>query len=111
VRKWTPWRSRFPRARPRSIDQHAQHRELLVIDYRTQPSHPGANQRHRVRVGGVGLASLPGREDPSSSRKLGWDVDDFLAIGNEPQGDVAADAAATLDRPDPVRPPYSNIDR
>ena len=99
---------------PAAVDQDPQHRELLVVDHRTQPGHPGADQRDRVGVGGVGLAALAGREDPGPRRQLRRDVDDLLAIGQQPQRDVAADAAAALDRPDPVRPPLagtSSIDR
>jgi len=91
--------------RPTPVAQDPQYRELLVIDHLAQPGHPGPDQRHRMRVGGVGLASLSGREDPGSRRQLRRHVDDLLAIVEQPQRDVAADAAAALDRPDPVRPP------
>jgi len=47
------------------VGQHAQHRELLVIDDRSQAGHAGADERDGVRVGGVGLAALPGGEHPS----------------------------------------------
>jgi hypothetical protein len=57
-----------------------------------------------VRVGGVGLAGLPGREHPGTSRKLWWDVDDLLAFGEQPIGDVLADTRAALDCPDTARP-------
>ena len=74
------------------VDQDPQHRELLVVDDRTQAAHPGANQRDRVGVGGVGLAALPGREDPGSRGQFRWDIDDLLAFGQQPMSDVAADA-------------------
>ena len=90
--------------RPAPVDQDPQHRELLVVDDRTQPGHPGPDQGDRVGVGGVGLAALTGREDPRPGRQLRRHVDDLLAIGEQPHRDVAADAAAALDRPDPVRP-------
>src|SRR4029453_10629108 len=35
---------------------------------------------------------------------LGRDVDDLFTVGQQPVGDVLADAGAALDRPDPVRP-------
>jgi hypothetical protein len=57
------------------IDQHPQHRELLVVDDRAQAGHPGADQRDRVGVGGVGLAALSGGEDPGPGRELRWNVD------------------------------------
>jgi hypothetical protein len=52
----------------------------------------------------IGLATLSGGEDPCSGGQLGWDVDDLFAVGQEPVGDVLADAGAALDSPDPVRP-------
>jgi hypothetical protein len=41
-----------------SVDQNPQHREPLVVDYGTQAGHAGADQRDRVRVGGVGVAAM-----------------------------------------------------
>ena len=86
------------------VDQQLQHLELLVGDDRAQPGHPGADQRDRVRVGGVGLAALPGREHPRPRGQLRRHVHDVLAVGEQPVGDVPADALAALDRPDPLRP-------
>jgi hypothetical protein len=86
------------------VDQDPQHRELLVVDHRTQTGHPGADQGDRVRVGGVGLAALPGGEHPRPGRELRGHVDDLFAVGEQALGDVPADALATLDRPHPVRP-------
>jgi hypothetical protein len=80
------------------------HRELLVVDHRPQPGHPDADQRDRVRVGGVGLAALTGGEDPGAGGQLGWDVDDLLVVGEQTVGGAVADAGAAFDRPYPVRP-------
>ena len=91
--------------RTAAVDQDPQHRELLVVDHRPQPAHPGPDQRHRVRVGGVGLAALTGREDPRPCRELRRHVDDLLADGEQSHRDVVPDPAASLDRPDPVRQP------
>jgi hypothetical protein len=87
-----------------AVGQHPQHRELVVGDHWTQPGHPGPDQRHRMRVRGVGLATLPGGEHPGSRRELRRHVDDVLVVGQEPHRDVPADAVAPFDRPDPVRP-------
>ena len=87
---------------PASVDQEPQHRELLVVDHWTQPAHPGADQGHGVRIGGVGLAALTGREDPSPGRELGRDVDDFLVSSEESHRDVVADPETAFDRPNPV---------
>lgn len=40
----------------------------------------------------------------TESRQLGGHVDHGLALGDEPLGDMTADAFTALDRPDPVRP-------
>jgi hypothetical protein len=90
--------------RTAAVGQDPQHRQLLVISHRAQPGHPGRGQRHRMRVGGVGLAALPGGEHPGARRQLGRHVHDVLAVGDQPQGDVRADALASLDRPGPLRP-------
>ena len=87
--------------RAAAVDQDPQHGELFVVDHRPQPGHPGADQRDRVRVGGVGLAALPGREHPGPGRQLGRDVDDLLAVGEQPVGDVLADARRSPRSPRP----------
>ena len=84
---------------PPPVSQDPQHRELLVIDDRAQASHPGGGQRDRVRVGGIGLAALPGGEHPGAGRQLGRHIHDLLTIGQQPVRDVPADALASLDRP------------
>ena len=71
------------------VDQDPQHRQLLVVDHRPQPGHPGADQRDGVRVGGVGLAALPGGEDPRPGGQLRRDVDDLLAVGQQPHARCA----------------------
>jgi hypothetical protein len=63
------------------VGQDAQHPELLVVDDWMQPGHPSADQRNGVRVGGVGFASLAGREHPRPGRQFRRHVDDLLAIG------------------------------
>ena len=88
--------------RPAPVDQHPQHRELLVVDHRSQPGHPGPDQGDRVGVGGVGLAALTGREHPRPGRQLRRHVDDLLAGSKQPHRDVVADPVAALDRPHPV---------
>jgi hypothetical protein len=55
-----------------------------------------------VRVGGVGLAALTGREHPGPSRQLRWDVDDLLAGCKQPHRHMVADPVAALNRPHPV---------
>jgi len=57
-----------------------------------------------VSVGGVGLATLARGEHPGPSRQLRWNVNNLLAVTQQPVGDVPADALAALDRPNPVPP-------
>jgi hypothetical protein len=87
-----------------SVRQHPQHRELVIGDHRSQPGHAGADQRHGVDVGGIGLASLTSREHSRPGRELRRHVDHVLALGQEPHRDVSADPVASLDRPDPFWP-------
>jgi hypothetical protein len=63
-----------------------------------------------MRVGGVSLAALSGREHPSSGRQLRRNINDLLAAGQEPVGDVPADALAALDGPDAVGPLLGVLD-
>jgi hypothetical protein len=88
-----------------------QYDELIIVDQRAQPGHPGTDQRDRVGVGGVGLAALSGGEYPRPGRQLRWNVDHLLAVGEQPGGDVSADALAALDRPDPIWPLLGVLDR
>jgi hypothetical protein len=55
-----------------------------------------------VGVDRVGLAALAGGEHPGPGRQFRRDVQDGLAVGDQALSDVPADAAAALDRPDPV---------
>jgi len=90
--------------RPAPVGQDPQHRELLVVDDRTQAGHQGPDKSDRVRVGGVGLAALPGGEHPHPRRQLRWHVHHLLAVGQQSRGDVPSDAAAALNGPDPLMP-------
>jgi hypothetical protein len=57
--------------RAAAVGQDPQHRELLVNDHPAQAGHPGRGQRHQMRVGGIGLAALPGGEHPGAGRQSG----------------------------------------
>jgi hypothetical protein len=89
---------------PPAIGQDRQHRELGVTGDRAQPPHAGGGQRDRVRVGGIGLAALPGSEHPRAGRQLGRHIHHLLTIGQQPVRQMPADPLASLDRPDPLRP-------
>jgi hypothetical protein len=84
--------------RPAAVGQDPQHRQLLVIGDLAQPGHPGSGQGDRMRVGGVGLAALPGSKDPGAGGQPGRHIHDPLAPGQQPAGDVPADALAAQDR-------------
>jgi hypothetical protein len=86
------------------VDQDPQDGKLLVIDDGSQAGHPGADQSHRVRVGGIGLAALSGGKHPGPGRQFRWNVDALLALTQWTKGDVPANARTTLDGPDPLRP-------
>jgi len=77
---------------------------LLVVDDRSQAGHPSPDEGDGVRVTGVGLAALAGGEHPRSCRQLRRDVHHLLAVRDQSNGDVPADAAASLDGPDPLGP-------
>ena len=86
-----------------AVDQDPQHRELLIVNDRPQPTHPGADQRHRVRVGGVGFAALTGGEHPGARGQFRWHVDHLLTIGEQPVRDVFTDPVAALRSPTSAR--------
>jgi hypothetical protein len=88
--------------RAATIDEDAQHGELLVVHDRAQPAHPGADQGDGMRVGLIGLAALTGGEDPRPSRQLRWHVHDLLAVSEQPVRDVPPDALTALYRPGPL---------
>jgi hypothetical protein len=86
-----------------AIDHQAQrHRRVIDLDLAqstaTQPGHG-----HAVGINWVGLAALPGVEDPRPRGQLRRHVQDGFAVGHQALGDVPADAIAALDRPDPIR--------
>ena len=66
---------------PASVGQDPQHRQLGLVEDRAQAGHAGADQGDGVRVGGVGLAALPGGEHPRPGRQLRGHVDDLFAVG------------------------------
>ncbi|WP_165949742.1 hypothetical protein [Micromonospora sp. KC207] len=76
----------------------------MLVDQWTQPGHPGGDECDGVCVGGVGHAALTGGDHPRPRGQLRRDVNDLLALGEQPSGDVPADALAAFDSPDPVRP-------
>jgi hypothetical protein len=51
------------------------------------------------------IPALPGGEHPRSSGQLRWHIEDLLAVGKKPGGDVTTDPGTALDRPHPGRPP------
>jgi hypothetical protein len=85
-----------------AVQQQA-HRHGGVIDD-DLPQTRGAQHDHGDAAGvdRVDLAALAGGEHPGSGGQLRRHLDDGLTIGEQPLGDVPADAVATLHRPDPV---------
>ena len=93
------------KARCRAAGTRSAHREPLVVDHRPQPGLTRTDPGNRVHVGGVDLATLPGREHPGPRPTASSDTDNFLTVGRQPVGDVLANPGTPLHRPDPVRPP------
>jgi hypothetical protein len=91
--------------RPAAVGQDPQHRQLLIIGDPAQARHPGSGQRDRMRAGRICFTALPGGEYPGAGRQLRRHVHHVLTIGQQPAGDVPANALAALDRPGPLRPP------
>jgi hypothetical protein len=87
-----------------AVDQHPQRLELDVIAQ--HPQVLGADRDHRDRVGVVcvGLAVVPGIEQPGAGGELGGHVDHLLTVGQQPLRQRPAGAVAALDRPHPLRP-------
>jgi len=86
---------------------HQQPKRDQVVVGGDLPQRRGAQRDNGdgVRIGGVGLAALPGGEHPGSRRQLRGNVHDRLPIGDQALRDVLADAVAPFDRPDPIGPP------
>jgi hypothetical protein len=76
---------------------------------RTSSPRPASQRdnRDRMRVGGVGLASLTGGEHSRPLQQFRRHVHHRLPVGDQAPGDVPADAVAALDRLRPVRMPAS----
>ena len=103
------WCSRLTvsvRARPSSSRRSTSSRNATVVSSTATCRRPrlrSAGHGDAVRVDRVGLAALAGGEHPHPRGQLRRHVHHGLAVGDQPLGDVPADAVAALDRPDPVR--------
>ena len=93
-----------PGQRFAAVGEHPQRLELTVELQHPQGRGADRDDRDRVRVAGVGLAVVAGVEQPDPGGELGRDVDDLLAVLEEPLRQRPAGAVAALDRPDPLRP-------
>ena len=84
------------------VDQQPQRLELHVVGQ--HPKRRGAHRDHRdgVRVVRVGLAVVPGVQRPGPGRELRRDVDDVLAVGQQPLRQRPAGTVAALHRPRPL---------
>jgi len=94
-----------------AVDQQPQHhggvlRGNLAEAAAAQPGHGDA-----VRVDRVSFAALPSVEHPHPRGQLRGHVQDRLAISDQTLRDVPADAATSLDRPDPVGEPAPGRER
>jgi hypothetical protein len=87
-----------------AVGEQPQRDQLLVEGELAQPRGTQRHHRHRMRVGGVGLAGVAGVEDPDPGSQLGRHVDHGLALGQQPLRQWPADPVGALDRPPAVRP-------
>ncbi|WP_327139849.1 hypothetical protein [Nocardia sp. NBC_01327] len=55
-----------------------------------------------MRIDGIDFAAVAGREDPHLGRPFRGHVQDGFPVADQAVRDMAADAVAALDRPDPV---------
>ena len=85
-----------------AFDEHPEHLELRVDGQDPQVLGPDRGDRDRVRVVGVGLAAVPGVEQPGSGGELGRDVDDVLAGLEEALRERPADTTGAFDGPHPL---------
>ena len=101
-RLWARARGQFIAA----VDQQPQHHQVARRQSTcTQAAAVAQGDHHdRVRVGGVGLAALPGVEHPHPRGQLRRHVQHRLAVGEQPLRERPADAVSALDRPHPPRP-------
>ena len=87
-----------------AVGEHPQRLELAVELQHPQALGADRDDRDRVRVVGVGLAVVAGVEQPDPGGELRRDVDDVLAVVEQPLRQRPAGAVAALDRPDPLGP-------
>jgi len=87
-----------------AVGEHPQRFELPVDLQDPQSLGADSNDRDRVRIQRVGLAVVPGVEEPDPGSELGRDVDDASAGLEQPLGQGSTGSVGALDRPDPLRP-------
>jgi hypothetical protein len=87
------------------VDQHAHHNQIRVGLDADQVRGTQRRQSHGIRVDGVGLAAVAGREHPHLRRELRRHIQDGLAVMDQPVRDVPADTVTALHCPYPVGEP------
>ena len=103
------------RQRPRGaelvtpVGQQPQRHGGVIHHHLAQARGAQRHHRDRVRVGGVGLAALPGGEHPGSRGQLGRYVHHRLTVGDQALRQMTAHARTSLDRPQTLRPPPSRV--
>ena len=93
-----------PAQRVTAVDQQPQRGQLTIDGQHPQGLGPHRDGRDGVRVVRVGLAVVPGVEQPHPRGQLGRDVDDDLTGLQQPLRQGPAGTVGALDRPHPPRP-------
>lgn len=88
-----------------AVDQHPQHLQVRVMGEHPQALGADRDDRHRVRVMGVGLAVMPSVQQPRPSRQLRRHVHNVLTVGQQPLRQRPTGAVAALHRPHPFPVP------
>jgi hypothetical protein len=86
------------------VGQHSHRFELTVDLEHAQAPGADGDDRDRVGIACVGLAVVPGVEEPDPGGQLGRHVDDVFTGLEEPLRERTSRTVGALDCPDPVRP-------
>lgn len=87
-----------------AVTQHPQHSQLRIGADLPQALVPQRDHDDRVRVGGAGLAALPGAGDPGTGGEFGRHIQHLFPAGQQPLRERPADPVRSFYGPDPLRP-------
>ncbi len=85
-----------------AVGEHPERDQLGIELYTAEIRCVQCGEGDRVRVDGVGFAAVAGGVDPYLRGEFRGDVEDGFTVVDQSVREVAADAVAALDRPDPI---------